>query len=162
MNYTQILTADMLVNPDSIILYEITKSEIVKRDFERINQLFTLLNKCKKSATGKIKLHISGYDRDNREIYEIGEVNSFMKILFDKYPYFLYYVINDDSIKAIYLYCIIDVTVINRSVCGVNVKPKSTIRSDEIVNKIINETIKYGQSINDELGAMESIKFLIN
>lgn len=82
-----------------------------------------------------------------------------MQYIYEKYPYFLYYFVDDVTMKATITFCLLDVEVANKNMGQVQVGPKDVKKAEEIIQNLKNETRKYGLSINDEKRAIKSTSF---
>jgi hypothetical protein len=83
------------IEPD-IVIFAVEKVEILTRDITRISNiiesLLTNFQQDKRFAK-LLKFTISGYEFDQRELFEIPEVTGWVKVLDTAYPYIAYWLI---------------------------------------------------------------------
>ncbi|KXG76726.1 hypothetical protein [Thermotalea metallivorans] len=107
----------------------ITQDEVEKNDIRYITQIIQQLKELKTQARQKIKIVFSGWEEENKEIYEIEAIRKWMSNVFEEYPYMFYFLTNvDDHAKKI-LCCISDYEQI-------------TIEKNEIDRLAYDETTK--------------------
>ncbi len=102
-------------NKEKTNLIEIRRESIETLDFLDIDLILAGFKETRPIALSymqKVEIFISGYDDDHRGLYQIKEVQKYIKILLDKHPYLIFYLdlslnfikvmlyayINDDSI----------------------------------------------------------------
>ena len=151
------VTDDMITEDDNLLSFAISRAEVETGNYGRINKLLILLNKHKKLSHNKISLSFM-YDDDPREIYEIEEICSYMRNIFEKCPHFYYFMTMDRISNTVLLYCIIGVTIVARTQFGCRVLPKSEERSSEIIRKVIRSTKAYSNEIGDIEGAVRVLR----
>ena len=75
------------VKKADLLLYAVSKKEVESKDVKRLIDSLEILKQAGKDAKGKLLLTFNEYDNDEREIYMIPEIRSFVKILWEKYKY---------------------------------------------------------------------------
>ena len=83
-----------LMDDDSklkIIMYHLSKEEVVNKDFKQFDGFMTNLKKIGKKARQTAIITCGGYDDVPDELFQIQEVREFVNELFKRYPYILYY-----------------------------------------------------------------------
>lgn len=161
------ITDDQLRN-SSVIVHNILKSEVEKKDFKNTEYLFQRLQTIKTDAKGKILILFAGYDDNPEEIYSILEIRSFMKDLFNKHPYMFYYITQLDATYRTLFFCLCDVNVIapvnQNTIKEVVFDSKNISRvrisfsvPDEIATKLINKTFEYGEKVGEKESTINTI-----
>lgn len=151
-NIQQVKTVDMLV-------YSVSKREIINKDFTRIRINLEILKKAGKDARGKLYLTFAGYENDKREIYMIPEIRNFVKTIWEEYKYLFYFLTSFDNNKSIIFACINDIKV------SQNIRNHQTnlkiLYNAEVKSKTITATENFGSLIGDFDGAIkELLKFI--
>lgn len=75
-----------------IMFYHISKEEVLQKDYRAIARLLKTVTTVGKDAKRSLVLTQNGYDDVSDELYELQEVREFVRGMFDKYPYLLYYI----------------------------------------------------------------------
>lgn len=130
------------------IVFSISKQEIKSKNIDRIKDLTLKLTSMKTNARGKLLLTVSGYDFEEREIYQIPEVREYMMKIINDCPYFIYFLTTEEYCANIFIFCILNIisNIDHRTgeMC-VSVDTKSTIV------KAINKTLKaYCSAIGEQ------------
>jgi len=152
------VTEEML-NQSSLVVLSIGKTEVKRKDFDRINNLLNLLEKKGKESCGKINL-VFDYDFDNREIYEINDVCEYMLLIFLKCPHIFYYLLPVFEVATPLIYCLAGVKVISKNN---GITESEPINPDIFINcyyTIALKTLEYGGVIGDYERAIEILKSL--
>lgn len=143
----------------TLLVYSVSKREILGNDFERIRKNLEILTKAGKDAKGKLFLTFGGYEDDKREIYMIPEIRNFIKKTWEEYKYLFYFLTPFDNNKAIIFACINDVKSyqkINSDVINLEI-----IYNEKIKLQTITATENFGRQIGDLDGARrELFKFI--
>lgn len=143
----------------TLLVYSVSKREILGNDFERIRKNLEILTKAGKDAKGKLFLTFGGYEDDKREIYMIPEIRNFIKKIWEEYKYLFYFLTPFDNNKAIIFSCINDVKSyqkINSDVINLEI-----IYNEKIKLQTITATENFGRQIGDLDGARrELFKFI--
>lgn len=111
-------TTNLPANKGNLNLIEIQRESVETLDFYDFDKVFESFKETRPIALSymqKVEISISGYDNDCRELYQIPEVQKYIKILIEQHPYLIFFLdlslnfikvilyayINDDSIKDI-------------------------------------------------------------
>ncbi len=135
------------VKKADILFYAISKSEIIHKDLKRIRKNLDVLKKAGKDAKGKLFLTIDGYENDEREIYMIPEIRSFIKAVWEEYKYLFYFLIPFDNNRAIIFACLNDFKAYQNKDSGLC--RLEIIYNKETKKQTINAMKQYGLLIND-------------
>lgn len=100
------------IRETSILIHNITKEEVQKKDYSGIEKLFSVLRTLKTEARGKIALQFAGYDDNPKEIYEIKEIRDYLSEMFNRWPEMFYYITQKNVIYKVLLACIVDVKIL--------------------------------------------------
>lgn len=159
---------DSQLRGSSIIVHNILKSEVDKKIFTNTEYLFQRLESLKTEAKGKLLMLFSGYDDNPEEIYSIFEIRSYMKELFDKYPYMFYYLSQLDMTYKTLFFCLCDVSVVapvNQNTLKDVIFDNKNISKIEVVFSVPNEihfklidgTLDYAEKIGEKESVIEEI-----
>ena len=96
------------VKKANILLYSVSKREVINKDYARILKNLQILDFAGKEAKEKLMLTFDGYDSDRREIYMIPEIREFVKHIYDKYNYIFYFLTTLDNNRNVIYACIND------------------------------------------------------
>lgn len=134
--------------------FQISEGEFENKEHFNVYYLLKLLTDEKEK--GYRCLHLSFYDAifEKEAMYLDRGKCDYIKAIFNMYHYFFYFIV-DDAMKLDFFYCIADVFVLKGRII-----PKNKLKMLKLIDKIFNETIKYGIEINDRQRAIESVKFL--
>jgi hypothetical protein len=80
-----------MFNDSCLVMHNISKEEVLNKDYWRIGQTINLLSKGEEKVNNKLHLVFLGYDNDLRELVEIKEVSRFAKGLVKRYPHIFCY-----------------------------------------------------------------------
>lgn len=164
------------LDPDALYLINISKSSIDSMSFSFIDECVNILHELHKKAYRSVIIMIDGYGDIAAEVYEIPEVRSWIKELFEKYPYFLYFINYSVDSHITLLSCIGDIKVTyygeetlsprEYTRHGIDVmkdlpRKKWVITlEDSVYYNMEKFIINYGQKVNDFVGAAETIKMI--
>lgn len=143
------------VKASDIILYAVSKLEIENKDLQRLSNSLEILKQAGKDAKGKLFLSFDGYDNDEREVYMIPEIRSFVKTIWEKYKYLFYFLTAFDNNRSIIFACINDFKAyrnMNDGKCYLEI-----VYNDEIKKLTIDAMIKHGIIINDIEGVQRVV-----
>lgn len=135
------------VKESDIILYAVSKLEVENKDLQRLSNNLEILKQAGKDAKGKLFLTFDGYDNDEREVYMIPEIRSFVKTIWKKYKYLFYFLTAIENNRSIIFACINDFKACqnkDNKKCYLEI-----IYNDEIKKQTIDAMIKHGIIIND-------------
>lgn len=135
------------VKNSQLILFSVSKREILTKDYTRIEKSIQILNNAGKFAKGKIMLTFDGFDTDKREIYEIPEIREYVKNIWNKCKHIFYFLTALDNNRAIIFACINDFECFHR--IGEIKTELHIINNQEIKEKTIDAMVKFGIKIND-------------
>ena len=65
------------VKEAELLYFEVTKEEVINRNYKRLLESLQVLSKAGKYSREKLMLVFYGYDNDEREIYTIPEIRDF-------------------------------------------------------------------------------------
>lgn len=142
-----------------IMLYAVSKQEVLNKDTKRLKSNLEILKKAGKYSKGKLFLTFDGFENDEREIYMIPEIRSFVKNIWEEYKYLFYFLTSLDNNRAIIFACINDFKAykdINSKICNLQI-----IDDNETKKQTIDTTKQYGETINDLDGAIEILHTFI-
>lgn len=88
-----------------MVFYHISKEEVEEKDYRGIGKLLKTLTTVGKGAKKSLVITCNGYDDVTDELWEIKEVNQFVRGMFDKYPYLFYYIADFDKEIGYWLLC---------------------------------------------------------
>ena len=146
--YTDVIKNVSQVKKASLLVYSVSKREVMNKDYKRIISSLDILKKAGKESKRKLCLSFDGYDNDKREIYEIPEIREFVKYIYDNYKYLFYFLTLIDNNRNVIYACINDLEVIHRN-DEYNVKyriiPNQKIKQDT-VNAMLEYAIQIGET----------------
>ena len=123
-NMTETIASVEEVKKANIILYSVSKRELLNNDYTRIFNTLNILSESGRFARGKLMLTFNGFDDDKREIYEIKEIREYVKNIYKKYNFSEY---NNKKTKV----------------------QLAIVCNEELRNEIIESTLDYGLVIDD-------------
>lgn len=147
------------VKESDIILYAVSKLEVENKDLQRLSNNLEILKQAGKDAKGKLFLTFDGYDNDEREVYMIPEIRSFVKTIWEKYKYLFYFLTAFDNNRSIIFACINNFEALQNKDTGV--VELQIIHNDEINIPIIAAMKDFGKSINDIEGAINIVQTIV-
>ena len=141
--------------------YDFYKEECQSFDFGRFDEFMAFLENNAKDARQNVLLMTHDYDDDQRLLFLIPEVASYIRALLKKYPFFWYYAIPTAS--EYLLFCLLQINMINFT--GDPKKDSdlfdANINPDHLMNLLkvmaVNLDI-YGREIKDIQGSIHSFK----
>ena len=146
IKYSDEINNSIDVKNAELLIYTISKREIVDKDYKRILRSLETLKKVGKDAKRKLFLIIEGYNDDKREVYMIPEIREFIQYVYSKYKYLFYFLTCFDNNRSLILACL---TKYEATKCGENKYLLEIICEDEIKNEITNEMLEYGKQIGE-------------
>lgn len=147
------------VKKADLLLYAVSKKEVESKDVKRLIDSLEILKQAGKDAKGKLLLTFNEYDNDEREIYMIPEIRSFVKILWEKYKYMFYFLTALDNNRAVIFACINDFEALQNKDIGM-VKLQ-IIYNEDINLQIIVAMQEFGNLIDDASGAKSIVQTII-
>lgn len=100
------------VRRTTVLIHNVTKLEVQKKDYMGIAKLFKVFKELKTEARGKLMLQFAGYEDTPDEIYEIKEIRDYVMGMFQRWPEMFYYITQNDINYKIILACIVDVEIV--------------------------------------------------
>lgn len=161
----------MLINDDLYVM-NINKDLITEQSYTFINNSVSYLRNLKTKAHKSVIIMVDGYGEVATELYEIPEVRTWVAGLFERYPYFLYFINTDLDSHITLLSCIGDIETLTvgyptlspmeykrRGIDPLKLPRKQwNITLSEIqFSKLTNSLMEYGQEINDIAGAVQIV-----
>ena len=135
------------VKKANIILYSVSKRELLNNDYTRIFNSLNILSESGKFARGKLMLTFNGFDDDKREIYEIKEIREYVRNIYKKYKYMFYFLTNLDNNRSVIFACLNDYfSEYNNKKTKVQL---AIVCNEELRNEIIESTLDYGLLLDD-------------
>lgn len=147
------------VKESDIILYAVSKLEVENKDLQRLSNCLEILKQAGKDAKGKLFLTFDGYDNDEREVYMIPEIRSFVKTIWEKYKYLFYFLTAFDDNRSIIFACINNFEALQNKDTGV-VKLQIIYNQDTNL-QVIAAMKDFGKIIDDADGAKNIVKTII-
>lgn len=123
----------------TIYIHKVLKKEILAGDITRLSKKIKNLEKEGKKSKGGLIILFDGYNYDPREIYQIPQIRNFVRKLYEKHPYFIYFMNDADNNDYLLLACLGKLNNVSRNISGL-ICPDITL-SDEIKKKIITAVI---------------------
>ena len=153
----------VIINPKTKdVIYDVSKKEIIKCNISKVVDLINHMENTMGFAECNEKLNIcfSGYDDDNREIYEIPEIRLYMKKLVNTKPYMPYFLTKKNNTRALIMCCIADVEILKKEngVNSLNIKMPKDI-SLIIITGLTLSAKKYGLDIPTMRESMRDMPF---
>lgn len=96
----------------TLYLMNIAKSSIDNMSYKFIDECVLLLEEMGSSAFGTVIIMFDGYGDIPAELYELKEVRNWVLGLFEKYPYFLYFINFSLDSHITLLSCIGDIEIV--------------------------------------------------
>ena len=139
-----------------IVILPIDREDILDFNFKEIYTFLLSIKDDSRKYFNKINVTISGYDKDEREIYEIPEIRDYITFLDKCFPYWFYFLYNDlpqkhSPIGTIMLCtCKVQIVKSSRSIKHVQVDPESLLEFMDIHFNFLNEIMEEkGHSIEE-------------
>lgn len=151
-NMEQVKKADLLI-------YVISKSEVINNNFDKIKRSIAILNKAKKWAKCKIMLTFDEYEDDQREIYEIPEIRKYVKKIWEECNHIFYFLTTIEHNNSVIYACINDFESVK--INGINKTALHILENEKIRKNTIESMAKYGVLINDVDGVREILASFI-
>ena len=136
----------------------IEKVEVLGLDFSSVEKFIKDIKDSEWDEEGSLVLSVSGYDDDERELYEIREVRKYFRELLKKHPY-IFYFLNEGSWKLVYLCACANIETLTSG--DTNKEKQVAFRIDkEFILMIMDKTINYeGWAYDEKLVAfVEKLK----
>lgn len=121
-----------------------SRCNVENLDFEYIDSWVKTLEESKEVLDATILFSINGYEEDNREIYEIPEVRTYVNKLLERHPHFLIFFRPEDM--AWFMLC----ATVKMEIAPVVVNAKQakltvdTLKYKRIINRTIMSSLKVG------------------
>lgn len=120
-----------------ICCYVVSKEEVVKRDTRKFSNKIKELQK--EGTESKSKLYVVFEGFNTAEIFEVPEIRTYVKKLYKKHPYFIYFL--DDALKNDFLLltCLAKVNKVvreNNEVVDIDMTISDTMKL-EIINAVL-------------------------
>lgn len=158
----------------NLIVYPISKEEIVNCDLTEVLGTLHILSKNGSAYYNSLVITFSGYDDVADEIYEIMEIRKFVRELFNKCPHILYFTNQQFETHQHLLCCLCDYETMQtgpkrspmewaRLGFTQDKLPKHNIhlRLSEVDNKRIRRsTIQFANKVGDRKGGNQIIEML--
>ncbi|KJD43294.1 hypothetical protein [Paenibacillus terrae] len=170
------ISEELGLTSGTLYLMNISKRSIDEMSFEFVDRSLNFLQEQGAHSFGKIITMFDGYNDIKDEIYEINEVRTWVKELFQLYPHFLYFINYSFDSHITLLSSVSDVEIsytgggtlspMEYKRLGIDpltdIEPKQwTITlSEGLYLQMKRALIDYGQNVNDFLGAAETIKMI--
>lgn len=169
-------SSNLVTGSGSLYLLNISKKSFDAMSFDFIDKCVDILHAQGRRAFQSVIIMIDGYGEVATEVYEIPEVRAWMTGLFERYPYFLYFINYRVDSHITLLSCIGDIKVtyygeetlspIGYLLRGIDVM-KDVARKNWVItlkdwlfHRMEKCLIDYGHKVNDFVGAAETIKMI--
>jgi hypothetical protein len=136
------------------ILYTVDRKDIESGDVENIADFFQRLqlnlDVCQK-VQGKIEISVSGYDLDERELYEISEVRKWFALAYPRVKYWFYFLVAEGTVhglKALFA-CLCDAR--RTGIVDVQGRPQILLDTKKM-GKMFEESFGWLNEMTDRLG----------
>ncbi|MDN4106160.1 hypothetical protein QYF56_22615 [Paenibacillus polymyxa] len=175
-DYLVDISEELGFTSDTLYLMNISKRSVEEMSFKIVETSLSFLHHQGASSFGKIITMFDGYNDIKDEVYEIKEVRKWVKGLFQRYPYFLYFINYSLDSHITLLSCVSDIAAVytggetlspkEYETLGINplidIEPKqwTIILSEDLYLQMKKALIDYGQHMNDFIGAAETIKMI--
>jgi|LSQX01.2.fsa_nt_gb hypothetical protein len=143
------------------IAVDISKEEVINKDYTHIDRVLKIFKKCKKHGRSKLII-LFAFDDVPEEIYEIREIREWVSGLLKRHPYLFYFISGEMQNFQMLIACLADLKIIKRAsltsseilkmlligqklpdiYIQLNLKP-------QLYRKITASIIKYGRKIGD-------------
>lgn len=142
-----------------LYVYQVSREEVEKLEFEKLNEVMDMLKVLGEVARGKLAIIFNGYDHMPDEIYEIEDIRKWCNCLVDHYPEIFYFLTpHFEQNAAMIAACIGDIEVVSLgpalspieyAIMGIEPPMKQlTISLSQLLSQKIGKgTIDYGYSI---------------
>ncbi|MEK5183371.1 hypothetical protein [Paenibacillus sp. FSL P4-0288] len=174
--YMQDISLQSGLEPSTLFLINISKTSFDSMSFVFIDNCISQLQELKNKGFGSVLIMIDGYGDIATEVYEIPEIRNWMTGLFERYPYFLYFINYSIDTHITLLSCIGDIKItyygeetlspMEYLLRGIDVMKDVARKNwvitldDSLFYRIEKSLIDYGIRVNDFMGAAETIKMI--
>jgi hypothetical protein len=151
---------------NSYVYLPISKKEVEKKDYEHMEEVFKGFKEAGVKGRKKLIITFSGYETIPDEIFEIIEIREYVEELFNKHPYFFYYITKESGLAKLLFFCLCDIETYYEG----DRKPLAFIEArgeiqmmvrhnidTEKVQMLVDETVKYALSIGDDEEGLDEV-----
>jgi hypothetical protein len=157
------ITRDL--NMNSFVYLPISKKEVKEKNFDHISEVFKGFKEAGIKGKKKLIITFSGYETIPDEIFEIIEIREYVEEIFNRYPYFLYYITGESGLSKLLFFCLCDVETYHEGdkplafledKGSVQIMVRHSIDTEK-VQMLIDETVKYALSIGDDEEGLDEV-----
>ncbi|MDY7043723.1 hypothetical protein RVS70_05840 [Virgibacillus sp. M23] len=175
LTYNEIMKS-LSKQENPFIMFDIKVDEIQAKDYSRIDDFIKAITKIGKSLRSNCAIFCTGYDNTSEELFEIKEVNDYIKGLFRRHPFLLYYINRDMGADSWIISCLADeVRMVRTNDQIMNVSeivknyglngevPKFPVHlsfNDDKFSRMTKAIVSHGKKIRDVKGSKEIAKEL--
>lgn len=139
----------MFVKEIEIVI--ISKEEVIKKDIRRLSRRIEKLRKGGFDSKGKLYVYFKGYDGNSKlgEVFEVPEIRAYVKKLYNKHPYFIYFInstLGCDLILLSSLSKVSNVVRVGSKLIDIDIKIPDRIKS-EIVYSVKKNCLYDGETL---------------
>lgn len=158
-NFSEKKIKNLLNYPLNTLHLSISKSEVQRKDYTKLNKVLRVFNKYANLSCGKLYLTFEGYINNPLEIYEIDEIRTYVQELFEKEPNLFYFLSPMAENNFIIMRCFFE----NNRVKSVDGQIYHYVEFDwEFAIKIVLSFIEYAQQNNNiQFHTMEVFNLLM-
>lgn len=150
-----------------MVMYHISKEEVVNLDTKPIDNLFNTLKRIGKGVRQCVVITCGGYDHLSEELFEIIEVRKFVKKVFEKHPYIFYYLNTEFETETWFLSCLFDFETLHfgeklnsyeifkKYGLDLNSTPKLEVHlidNDNLLPKLLKAIVIHAKNNKDSIG----------
>lgn len=167
-NYYQDIKEALDQGAKPMIMYYITKEEVLTLNTNNLDKIFNTVKQFGKRCKQCVAIFCSGYDDVPDELFEIMELRKYIRHLFDKHPYMFYYLTTELGIEQWLLACLFDFEtafhgeklndkeIWERYGMDFDAIPKmglKLINNENMLQRILKGIIVHGKSKKDAIGS---------
>ena len=135
------------IEESTLIVFSVSKSELINNDFRRIKKVIELFNKSGKNGKEKLSIVFDGYQDDKREIYEIKEIRRYVNVIYEICRHIFYFLSNFDNNRSIIFACLNNIRCLKFQ--GRKDVLLEILYKDDIKQETITAMLSWGMVIDD-------------
>lgn len=142
-------------------VFRVSKDEVIRKDIRKLSKKIEKL-KCKGSKSkGKLYVYFDSFASNPEKMFEAPEVEAYVKKLYKKHPYFIYFIdktMKSDILLLSYLSSVRKVIRKDNEVIDVDIRISDEIKL-EIITAVLNNCWYNGETVESLEEELESLMY---